>query len=102
MTERSGEKVTRVTIPLRYGLDWFTRCAGYEDYAAAEVKRTARTITFDLDAEALADLTSDAKHYTSPMMRREFIAEGSGGIVRSADTALRVLSSLPSAQGKRS
>lgn len=82
---------TTLTLPARYVHDWWQRCG--DDMGVPEpTGKTWRSPVFKvtLTPEALADLVSDVKHYTSPVMRSDFM-ESCPDVVRSAEAARRRL-----------
>jgi|LakMenEpi03Aug12_release.lakeMendotaPanAssembly.Ray.scaffolds.fasta_scaffold3119956_1 threonine aldolase len=62
MTAVTQTAQQRFTLPRIFWTDHFERCAEHPGVRVV-VKETANYVTVDLDAVALADLTSDAKHY---------------------------------------
>ena len=68
--------MTTITIPVRFYDDHCSR----DCLPGIEVKRTKRQVTVALDAEAWADLLSDAEHYSEAwQFEREYF-----GLCRSA------------------
>lgn len=80
--------LTTIKLPATYARDWWSRCGQELGVPEPPEHWRATLVTLALTPEALADLVSDARHYTSATMRGEYVAEGSGRIVASADRAL--------------
>jgi len=82
-----------IKLPAKHATDWWERCQ--EDRFGSLLNRTARTATFDLTAEGLADLTQDAEFYAECMH-----GEYTGGVDYSAaaKTLLRRLNIIREAK----
>jgi len=94
----SKEAMIEVTIPTRYGDDWYDRAPSLEeDFDEGDgpgvcevVKRTARSITFRLNAVAFDDLRGDADYYADTTgFFREY-----HGLCHSAKRALEILNAI--------
>ena len=62
MTDHKSPATGRFTLPRVFWEDHFERCSEHPGYRAV-IKSTKRHVTVDLDAVALVDLQSDARHY---------------------------------------
>ena len=77
---------TTLRLPATYARDWWSRYDGETDQPTV----SGNLATLSLDAEALADLISDVRHYTDPVMRDDFM-QSVPHVVRSAEATLRRL-----------
>jgi hypothetical protein len=86
MTAATQTAQHRFTLPRIFWTDHFERCAEHPGVRVV-VKETANRVTVDLDAAALADFISDARHYANDGVDPDGIRH----ICRSARAALRAL-----------
>lgn len=89
--------MTTFTLPALFWRDHFERCAAHP--GTREIIRDGRlTVRVDLDAEALADLKSDAELYASPYGPD---VDDGGALRRSAARTLKAIGPPVAAEGKR-
>lgn len=86
MTAATKTALQRFVLPRRFWTDHFERCADHPGIRVI-VKESVNYATVDLDAVALADLVSDAKHYADDGVD----GPGTGRLRRSARMVLWAL-----------